>query len=155
MRKYFFSFLIFTLIAISFPGCGKTPCAIASLDYGLVGFSDAESQHIVLRKYQKNGNFTNKLDTFIVQAGFRRTNDTLELTSVTSNDLLLSMYDYEIYFQTAARLYRINDIVELQSEIKRSIFDLRKDVCINQITQLTINGQVQNVTWFNRFYLVK
>ncbi len=143
------------LLALIFSNCGSSPCGIATLDYGLIGFSDSEAQNIILRKFQKNSNFSDKIDTVIVQANFSRSNDTLEISSIAGDGLLLSQYDYEVYFPTASRLYRITNIVEEQGEIRHSIFRPRKDGCINNITHLTINGQVINPLRFNRFYIVK
>jgi hypothetical protein len=147
--------LLFLAIIIFLHSCGSTPCAPGNLYFGLVGFSDAESQDIVLRRYTKGQNFSTKIDSIIVQYGFNRSNDTLEVTSLTGEAVLWSKYDYEIVFPLANRLYRIAAINEIQSEKKHSIFKNNKDGCINEITDLNINGQVRATTRFNRFYIVK
>lgn len=154
MRLFLLSF-IGLLITTSFINCGSSPCGVATLDYGLVGFSDAESQNIVLRKFEKNSNFSNKIDTIVIQANFNRSNDTLTIASVLSDGLLLSQFDYEVFFPSASKLFRVTNIVEEQNEIKHSIFRPTKEGCINNILQLTINGQVRTTVRFNRFFLTK
>lgn len=150
------SYFITILFVITiFPNCGTTPCGIATLDYGLIGFADQESQNIVLRKFEKNSNFTNKFDTIILQTQFTRSNDTLEIAINKSDELLLSQYDYEVYFPSASRVFRISNIVEEQSKIRHSIFNPTKEGCINKITQLTVNGEVSTTVRFNRIYLTK
>ncbi len=143
------------LLTLTQAGCGSSPCAVASLDYGLIGFSDIESQNIVLRKFQKGSDFSVKIDTVVVQADFKRKNDTLEISSIVYDGLLFSRYDYEVYFPNASSLYRVTNIVEEQREMKHSIFNPKKDGCINSITQLTINGQVITPIRYNRLYIEK
>lgn len=143
------------LVAVILSSCGSTPCSPGYLRYGLVGFSDAEAGDIIIRRYPKGNNFINKLDSVIVQAGFTRTNDTLELTSIRSDAVLLSIFDYEMVFGTAGRIYRITNIHEEYNEQKNSIFHRNKDLCINKITDLTINGQFTKTIYSFRFYLVK
>lgn len=136
-------------------GCGSTPCSPGNLSFGLVGFTDPESRDIIVRRFSKGRNFSARIDTFNFQAAFTRSNDTLEVSSLTGHVSLLSNYDYEIYFPVANRLYRMTAINEIISEQKHSIFNPKKDLCINEITDLTINNQFTRTVRFNRFYLVK
>jgi hypothetical protein len=147
--------LLLLLLAVLVYSCGNTPCAPGNLYFGLVGFSDAESQNIIIRRYIKNKNFSVQIDSLIVQYGFKRSNDTLEVTSLNGESVLWAPYDYEIVFPLAGRLYRVTDINEIQRVMKHSIFNPKKDGCINEITELSINGQPTSTIRFNRFYVVK
>lgn len=128
------------LLPLFLAGCGGTPCAPGELRFGLVGFSDTEAGDIIIRRYSRGNSFINKVDSVIVQAGFTRSNDTLELTSINGEANFLSIFDYEMVFNTAGRSYRLTNIHEEFNEQKKSFFRNNKDLCINKITDLTING---------------
>lgn len=144
------------ILVIAFlPSCSSTPCAPGDLRFGLVGFSDTEAGDIIIRRYPKGNNFINKLDSVIVQAGFRRSNDTLELTSLNGNAAFLSVFDYEMVFNQAGRVYRITNIHEEFKEQKNTLFHNTKELCKNAIADITINGQLTNTIDSYKFYVVK
>lgn len=147
--------LLLFVVAISLSRCGGIPCNRAELYFGLIGFSDAESQQIILRQYAKGSSFTSRTDTLIMHISFRRTNDTLEASSFTSGDLLVSQYDYEVVLPLANRTFRITRIDESIHERRRKWFNNTKETCVNGISSLTIDNQVTIPAGFNLFYLKK
>jgi len=116
----------------------------ASLSFGLISFSDQESDTIILRRYEKGSNFSTLKD-----------NDTLDLAYTTSIGLITSQYDYELYFPGAIKLYRLSAIEEEAGEIRHAFWNNVKVGCVNKITSFTINNLVSYPPWYNYFYLSK
>jgi hypothetical protein len=156
MRKNVFLFInSLTLAFLS--SCGEHPCAPTELTYSLIGFTDAESDTIILRRFTKN---TSQLkDSFFFHEAnplrFSRKNDTLTMAAISSTALLESSYDYQLYFPQPNRLYTITNIVEEQLYGKNnSIFNTKKPMCGNRISSCSLNGQVINLnTWRGPLYL--
>ena len=147
--------ILFTVLLVLGIGCGSTPCSPGNLQFGLIGFSDPESNQIILRKYTLGSQFSQKIDSVFVTAGFSRSNDTLTMTSVNGDGLLRSSYDYEIVLPLAGRIYRLTKIQEEERFIKHSLFKPRRDGCINRMPVVTINQQETLTEEYFRFYLKK
>jgi hypothetical protein len=147
--------ILFSTLLVLGIGCGSTPCSPGNLQFGLIGFSDPESNQIILRKYDKGSYFTQKIDSVFVTATFSRSNDTLTMTSVNGNALLWSSYEYEIVLPLAGRIYRISNIQEEHRFIKHSLLKPRRDGCINPMPVVTINQQETFTEQNFRFYLKK
>lgn len=153
--KLLLSYTILLAIAASLlQACTKTDCADAELHFGLVGFSDHEADSIILRRFTKNSGFTSLVDTARLDIGFKRSNDTLGIASQLVNLQMTSGYDFEFYFPVAGRSYRITEINEEQSEQRKSIFNNTKELCINRVTSLKVNGNVLRPD-YNLFYLTR
>lgn len=155
MCKHLLASALLILVTIVFYNCTRTPCMNASLSFGLISFSDQESDTIILRRYEEGNNFSTLIDSFLLDMGFRRTNDTLDLAYTTSTGLITSQYDYELYFPGAIKLYRLSAIEEEAGEIRHSFWNNVKVGCVNKITSLTINNQVSYPPRYNYFYLSK
>ncbi|MBI5372943.1 MAG: hypothetical protein HZA79_13055 [Sphingobacteriales bacterium] len=153
MRNYFPVPLLLVSMTLLFQDCTRTPCFNASLGFGLVSFTDAEADTIILRRFAKNRNFTILIDTVPLQMGFTRKQDTLEAASVTSGGLIYSSYDYELYFPGAAKTCRLTEITEEFREIRHSIFNNVKVGCENRIGSLKLDNQPVSPQGFNYFYL--
>ena len=149
-NTYIIYFLIFLTVIIA--SCGEYPCAKTALHFSLIGFSDAESDTIILRRFTKNTSLLK--DTFFFDEGnplrFRRSNDTLNMAAISSTALLESSYDYQLFFPQAGKLFVITEIQEEQLYQKNTtIFNTKKVGCINKITSARLNGQLINFTGYN------
>ncbi|MBI3138925.1 MAG: hypothetical protein HYZ15_10100 [Sphingobacteriales bacterium] len=153
MRNHFLTSLLLVSMPLLFQDCTRTPCINASLGFGLVSFTDAEADTIILRRFAKNRNFTLLIDTVHLQTGFIRKQDTLESAYNTSAGLIYSSYDYELYFPGAAQTYRLTEITEEFREIRHSIFSNVKVGCENRIGSLKVNNQPVSPPAYNYFYL--
>jgi hypothetical protein len=153
------SIIIFSIfIVATITSCGESPCAKGDLRYRLIGFSDAESDTIIMRRLLKNS-LTVK-DSFVSNelnpTRFARFNDTLIIIASSSNVLLQSDYDYQVFFPGAGRFFNITDIKEEQSYINSGLFNTSKVGCINQISGCKVDGQlVSTISFPNTIYLKK
>lgn len=141
--------IVFTLLIAS---CDDYPCTKAELQFGLVGFSDTESDTIILRRFT-NGTSSTLKDTFLfANISFQRSLDTLKMVGFPGSALLQSDNNYEIFFPATAELISVTDIVEEQLYMKP-----RGNVyCINSIISYTLNGQITtNIVPFNITYFTK
>ena len=139
--------IVFTLLIAS---CGDYPCSKAELQFGLIGFSDTETDTIILRRFTKDG--TPK-DTFLLNnIQFQRNQDTLRMVAFPGSAILESDYNYEIFFPSAAKLIHITDIKEEQ--LYRN--PPGKVGCMNSISGYTLNGQAtMNIVPFDVIYFTK
>lgn len=157
MRKYIIVIAITSLITFLF-SCGNSPCARGDLRFNLIGFSDAESDTIIIKRYKKTTSII--IDTLLVgasnQISYVRFGDTLRIARLSSSVLLLSDFDYQILFPGASRNFSITEINEQLSSTNRGLFSTSKVGCINPIISCKINGQVTNTIIFpNSIYLKK
>ena len=148
-----FSFAILTLAA--FYSCKRTPCFKASIRFGLISFTKAEADTVIIRQYLKAGNFTSLKDSFLSSISYRQSNDTLEITSASDYVNLESGFDYKLFFPGAGKLFLLTEIAEEQQEIKHAFFSNVKVGCENQIVGLKVNGAALVPQSFNYFYLRK
>ena len=140
-----------TFLAVIISACGEYPCAKTELRYSLIGFTDAESGTIILRRFTKNTSLLK--DTFFFDEGnplrFSRINDTLRMAAISSTALLESSYDYQLFFPQAGKLFAITEIQEEQLYQKNTnIFNTKKVGCINKIISARLNGQLINFTGY-------
>ena len=132
------------------------PCIKADLRFELIGFSDTEADTIIIRKFEKNNSFNLLKDTVLIDnIQFARFGDTLFMTSYTSNVLLESFYDYELFFPQSQDNFRVAEIMEEASEQNCGIFSANKVACVNQITSCKINNLVTPVNFPNKMYVRK
>ena len=134
-----FKTILGILLGFLLYGCGY-PCGKASSFIGLVSFTDAESDTIILRRFSKGTNFAALRDTFILarsNSNFERNNDTLLiLHAIDANNDITSDFDYEVFLPKVGILYRLSEIMEeLQSGRGKGAY------CINPITAYRLNGQ--------------
>lgn len=153
MKFILFLFIFFVLTVTS---CEKQ-CIKALTAFSLIGFSDAEADTIILRKFSKEGSFSQPLDTVLLEhIIFHRSDDTLSIVASPGFVTLLSNYNYEIFFPESATTFSITDIIEDQKTMTKGLFNCTKEACINSITGCTVNGQFTNsVDNQNLIYLKK
>lgn len=149
MRFILYLAIIFVL---SVSSCEKE-CIVARLHFGLVGFTDAEADTIILRRFTKN----DLKDTFLFrQIEFTRSNDTLEMAGIPINSYLESNYNYEILFPESGKIFSITDIQEDQQTMTKGLFNCTKEACLNKITGYKVNGQFStSIINFDLIYLKK
>ena len=144
MKKIICLVLIISLSAIFF-SCSEYQCSKADLRFGLIGFSNAEADTIVLRRFDKTGNFNSPIDTFLLtNINFNRRSDTLEMVAFPGTALMQSDYNYQVYFPGSATLIKVTEINEEQRSIRLGLTD--KIGCINFIISCKLNDQVTPVS---------
>jgi hypothetical protein len=139
------------IVLFSLLSC-EVACSKAELQFGLIGFSDTESDTIILRRFTKNGGGSTLIDTFLL-AGirYRRNQDSLTMVAFPGNAVLTSNYDYDIFFPGPGKLIRITDMNEEQLYMKPR----GKVGCVNRISSYKLNGQLINNITFNITYFTK
>lgn len=144
---------LFLLVA-----CGDYPCAKASLSYRLIGFSDAETDTIVLRRLQKNSMIVKDSLVFDPSNGiaFVRFADTLLMVAYPGNALMEGDHDYQLFFPGAGRTIHVTGITEKISYGKNpGPFNSNKVGCVNEITSCKVDGLLTTVFFPNRVSLKK
>lgn len=138
--------------------CYEYPCSKAELSFRLIGFTDAESDTIIMRRFEKNN--TAIKDSFVFSPAnpirFTRFADTLVMTAYTSAALMQSDYDYQLIFPVAGRIISITEFREEQSyRKKRDHFSSTKEGCVNIVKECKIDGVWSGVSFPNIVYLKK
>ena len=149
---------IFLLIIFVTSNACNHECKRAASNIALVSYLPAETDTIIVRKFEKNSSFTTMIDTFYIDrltSTYQNKNDTLEVFySFGTDDGLLSKYDYEIYLPGINRLYQLTDITEAFESMNQGL-SCRKVECLNSIRSYKVNGQLMNGNPEYAFYLVK
>lgn len=112
---------IFILIIagmVAFQSCSKkkSDCAFLGPSIVYTGFTEAETDTLIVRRYEKNGLFTNLIDTALIsKADITRTivgTDSVTLTSPKYTLLQDAMYanDFEIYLPGSNRTFKITGV---------------------------------------------
>jgi hypothetical protein len=140
---------------LSVTACEKQ-CINAKLRFGLIRFSDAEADTIILKRFTKN-NPSNPRDTFLFKnIEFIRSNDTLDMAGIPVDSYLESNYNYEIFFPGSGECITISDILENKETMTKGLFSCTKEACVNSIAGYTANGQFSNsIINFELIYLKK
>ena len=131
--------------------CGEYQCSKADLRFGLIGFSDAEADTIILRRFDRMNNTLR--DTFLLEnIRFNRKSDTLIMGAFPGTALMQSDYNYQVYLPASATLIKVTEINEEQRSIRRPFTD--KIGCVNFIRSCKLNDQSTPVN-DNDVYLKK
>jgi hypothetical protein len=148
--------LLLLLLLISvFSSCFYTDCIKADIRLNFVGFTAQEASPIIVRRFAKANNFASKIDSTIINFGFRQQNDTLSPSSGIPFNLITSDYDYEVFMPIANKTFQITEIIEPQSRIKKSIFKNTKEACGNLIISYNVNNRSVFPALLNIIYLTK
>lgn len=149
MRLLLYLAIIFVLSVTS---CEK-PCTKAQAVFSLIGFTDSEADTIILRKFAKSSSFSIPLDTALLDIRFNRSHDTLKAVSFTGDAILVSDYNYQVFFPESSQLITITDIIENENTATEGLLSCtKKDACMNNISGYTINGQFNPID--NKFDLI-
>jgi len=145
--------MIITFLTAILFSCSEYECTKADLRFGFIGFSEAEVNTIVVRRFDKTGNFNSPIDTVqLTNLYFNRRSDTLEMSGFPGNALLQSNFNYEIFIPNVNSLVRVTDIYEEQRSVRLWFTDKRG--CGNYINSCKLNGQVTAIN-YNDVYLRK
>jgi hypothetical protein len=128
-------------------------CFKADLHFGLIGFSDTESDTIILKRFTKNANNPVMVDSFpLSPIRYQRNQDTLNMVAYPGELDLDMDYNYELSFPGTTKVIRITDITEEQLHMKKN-----GDVgCGNRVTSYKLDGQViTNIPSFNMTYFTR
>lgn len=152
-RSFFLLLLFFAASNSCTHKCLRTESHIA-----LVSFLPEETEEVIVRKFEKDSNFTNATDSFSLNrynSTYQKTNDTLIIfASYGSDNGLLSKFDYEIYLPVNDRLYQISEITETFESMNVGL-SCTKEECMNTIRSYKINGQLMDGNPEYTFYLRK
>lgn len=154
-------FLIVSLLAETlFNSCRKCPCGKAeSLLPAFIGYSESQTDTLILRRYANAGNFSQLIDTLLINEPllkFVRNNDTLTPSYHSISILMIEGYDYQIAVPAINKTYRISGIVESKNTMAcNSIFSMDKTYCLNSIQQYFINEEKVKAKLFERFTYLK
>jgi hypothetical protein len=134
--------ILFSLLTVM--SCDSTPCARTDMALTFINFTSAETDSIIIRRFNKadNGSVSLK-DTVLFngnEVGYRLGSDSLQIFSPMPETLMMSDYDYEIAVPGAARLYSLTDIQEDYENYKDKPFSCKKDLCSNRINSFKVNG---------------
>ncbi len=133
-----------------------SPCSRANLFIGLISFTDAESDSLILRRFIKAKDFTELKDTFLLSratGNFQRQHDTiLVFQFLEGSDGITSSYDYELLIPKTNAVFKISDISE---DIMYNHSGTRKLGCINPVTSYGLNGQLISNDNYNEIIYIK
>ena len=132
--------------------CNDQPCSKADLSYRLIGFSDAEADTIILRRFEKNSLVVK--DSFVFNPAnairFARFGDTLSMVAYPGYAVMDSDHDYEVFFPGASRTISVTAITEDQS-----YGHYKKTQCVNEIKSVKVDGLPGEFFFSNGIYLKK
>ena len=138
--KPFLSILLIILVATAF-SCGKT-CYCDSQELGLnyVGFSQSETENIMMLRFRKGSNFQGADTSYLSAqtAVFTRRIDTLSITMQQEKMRLRSFYDYILYLPSVNRRDTIRNIFEPNDQVEGDA-SLECN-CVNRIISYELNG---------------
>lgn len=143
-----------SFVLMFFNSCGSYPCITGELQFGLIGFTDAEADTMIIRRFVINSS-QQKDSFFINDNAYTRYSDTLKIVASSSAVVLSPEYDYQIYFPGPDKLLKISNITEEQQSIRKDI-GCTKEGCMNRITGYTVNDvRVNIISGYNRTYFRK
>jgi hypothetical protein len=138
--KPLLSILLIILAAAAF-SCGKT-CYCTSQELGLnyVGFSQAETENIMMLRFRKGSNFQGADTSYLTAqtAVFTRRVDTLSISMPEERMKLRSLYDYILYLPSVNRRDTIRNIYESFDQVEGDA-SLECN-CVNRILSYQLNS---------------
>jgi hypothetical protein len=150
------SYSILTIVALTclLFSCGQYPCARGGLRYNFVGFSDAESDTFIIRRFTRNSNIIKDSIPQYDAVRYNRSGDTLNMVAYLSNVLLQSDYDYQLFFPGANKTFAITEINEDFQNSGGGFTGTGEPMCINPVTSCKVDGQNVSLS-FSTLYLGK
>ena len=142
-------FILFTLFS-----CKKTiDCSAASEGtFTIKNFSEQESNRIVFRKYVKNSNFTQRVDSILlirdVNADYTVVRDlitneidyTIIHPAMNTGFRITTGFDYELFFPAGNITKRLSEVTEVQKQYEYDVFSLQRRNCVNEISSAKLDG---------------
>ncbi len=124
--------------------CGKPHCGKPTFTLGLIAFSDAESDTIIVRRFDKGTNFSAQHDSLFIDTldtHFQKYSDTALVKYQTAEGLglLTNDYDYQIFLPGPTSVFRLTDITYTTFYQGSG----EKVSCLTKIESYKINGQLK------------
>lgn len=153
-------FLIPVLALSIFSSCKKCPCGAAEgLLPAFIGYSESQTDTLILRRYANTGTFSQLMDTLLINEpllNFKRSNDTLSPTYNSISIPMIEGNDYEIVVPAINKTYRISGIAETKNTMTcNSIFSMDKTYCVNPMDEYIINGEKTKAIPYGRFIYLR
>ncbi len=146
--------LVIGFISFGFAACNKCRCIDSDLSPNFILFDTSEVDTIIIRKYSKNGNFNNLIDTSFFDSktsfGIKKNSDTVSFPYRVGNFSINADYDWKLYLPSINRTIAITDIISEKTSMPCS----GKTQCINSIESLKIDGTVYHPVFYN-FYITR
>jgi len=130
-----------TFLVCTLYGCQTVTCISSNLTFELIGFSEAEADTLIVRRYIKGDGFTVLKDASLSSVNYIKKNDTLIVSFVKGGYYFDSRSDYQVYLPGAGKQYSITEINEEVVERKYIFFVAAKPSSCNT-KSLKINGQI-------------
>ena len=139
-------------------GCkkNKEDCPFLAPQLVFVGFTEAERDTIIFRRYENNGLFTSPLDTLLVAKADITVNivgqDSVALSSVKYPDINSKFFanNWEIYFPGAGRTVRISEVLPTFTKEREASAQ-----CQSYVSSVNVDGQTFTFSsWFDKPYRV-
>jgi hypothetical protein len=145
-----FAFVIAT--SISLYSCCKTiDCNTGRInEITAVNFPRQDLINFSIKKFNKNSNFTQPIDSMILSQGadYKLVPIATDTTNIIFDKLVLRFpieagYDYEVFFPNGNTLRRVTEVTENKTSEKFCNTGFAKNICYNNISSLKIDGVTQ------------
>jgi hypothetical protein len=124
------------------------------LRYNLVGFSDAESDTFIIRRFTRNSSSIKDSIPQYDAVRYNRSGDTLNMVAYLSDVLLQSDYDYQLFFPGANKTFALTEINEDFQNGGGGFTGNGEPMCGNPIISCKVDGQNIPLS-FSTLYLTK
>ncbi len=137
--------LVCLLIIIS--SCNREyNCSNDTLKLTFIGYTKADVDTLVVKKYAANTNFQQLQDSMVIKldtSGIDQSNDTVNFGGNTPNNIIQFGSDWRVLIPSTNKTIAISNIVSPQQQGKctTGYFDKVACVCYNSIQSLAQDGQ--------------
>lgn len=138
--------------------CGDYPCGKGSSSIALIGFNEAESDTVIVKRFVKATGFTDLHDSILLTKSgnyFYLMHDTLRISYSDNSGygIVTSYFDYKVFLPATGRIFSITEVTE---DVKYGRNNGQKVYCINPLTSYKIDGQqVSSTNYADVIYLDK
>ncbi len=151
--KIIILFVFLTLMLIS---CSKEyDCADAQIQPAFIGFTIADIDTFILKKFNPNDNYQNQVDSFVVKYGYNGSyqtfHDTTTIFITDGKNGIKAGYDWQLFIPAKNKTILVTDIVSEKKTGKcgSGIFSMDKFgcYCTNKIFSAKQDNQI--ITFLN------
>jgi len=144
--------IIFILSILS--SCSKTiNCDAAEKKYlKTQDFTEQELSRIIFKRYTKNTNFAQLVDTILLVKNINVSYDIVRDPATNAIEFIeiqpaantgfaiTSGFDYELIFPSVNISRKLTEITEIQQQYEYQVFSVQRRNCINEITSSKLDG---------------